>query len=253
MKLGNVTDEQIAAAAQGDTLSLGKVAKAIRQPIYHLALRQLAQHDDALDVTQDVLLKVTSNLGTFKGDSQFSTWVWSIATRCIIDFERSKKKHISMSFEDFEQDLLQGLDFSVPANAENIVFVRQVKIGCARAMLQCMDAEHRIVYILGEILEFDQKHAADILEITHATFRKRLQRAREDVSFAVKRMCGVVNGEAKCVCRGRIKRAQKLNRLDSRDNVVVDVEGLQSYVRAIDNVKAAAEFFRADLPKVESK
>ena len=251
MKFGCLEDRDIELAKQGDKSSMNRLATAIHIPIYHLALRQLGHHDDALDVTQEALIKVTSSLDSFRGESQFSTWVWSVATRCLIDYGRVQKKRPQLSFEDFAQDLSEGLMLSEAPRSENLVLLGQVKLGCARAMLQCLEAEDRMIYVLGEILELEQTVVAEVMDISHSTIRKRLQRIREKISNELHRMCGVVNTKAKCSCRGRLKRAEELGRLDSRDSSRLDLSRFQEYVQTIDKIRASAEFFRVDVSQAK--
>ena len=173
--------------------------------------------DDAEDATQEALLKIVTRLSTFRRESRFSTWAWSVAARSILDFKRGRARAPQLSFEDFEADLARDLDLTTSPRAEDAVYLAQVKIGCARAMLQCLDGDHRVAYVLGEILGLDQREAARALGVSDAAFRKRLARARERVSATVRRACGLVNDKAPCRCHRRLVPAQRLGRIDERN------------------------------------
>jgi DNA-directed RNA polymerase specialized sigma24 family protein len=58
------------------------------------------------------------------------------------------------------------------------VLIEECKIVCTQGMLMCLDREHRLAFVLGEILELAGDEAAAIARAEPATFRKRLQRAR---------------------------------------------------------------------------
>ena len=56
-------------------------------------------------------------------------------------------------------------------------------ISCLQGLLLCLDSEHRLVYVLGEIFEVSSGQGAEILDITPAAFRKRLSRARARIQY----------------------------------------------------------------------
>ena len=80
-------------------------------------------------------------------------------------------------------------------------------------MLQCLDTDHRIAFVLGEILELTGSEAAQVLEIEPATFRKRLSRARATLAEFLQANCGVAQPDAACACHRRLDRALELGRV----------------------------------------
>ena len=57
----------------GDTQAVGDLEKAYRPTIYKLALRYMKNHEDAEEITQDVLLRVHQKVDAFRGDSALSS------------------------------------------------------------------------------------------------------------------------------------------------------------------------------------
>lgn len=86
-------------------------------------------------------------------------------------------------------------------------------------MLLCVDRAHRITYILGEILEIDGKDGASILGIKQGTFRKRLERARQEIVRFTQKHCGLANPNNHCRCHRRVPRALELKRVE-RDRLL---------------------------------
>jgi hypothetical protein len=76
-------------------------------------------------------------------------------------------------------------------------------------MLQCLDREHRMAYILGKIMEMQGPEAAEIQEISPELFRKRLQVARTTMLRFMKSYCGLASDEAPCRCNRQIPAAQQ--------------------------------------------
>jgi hypothetical protein len=123
----------------------------------------------------------------------------------------------SLSFEQFTEDLARGLSdapLSVEDEIEQTLLLEEVKIGCTLAMLQCLDRNHRLAYILGEIIKLDHIQSARVLETTPAAFRKRLSRARASILSFMTAQCGLINPANACRCSRRVNTAITLGRVD---------------------------------------
>ena len=81
-------------AVAGDKASLETVILSVQDLVFNLSLRMLGTFPDAEDATQDILLKIMTHLSSFRGDSAFSTWVFSIATNHLKNY----KKHMFAKF-----------------------------------------------------------------------------------------------------------------------------------------------------------
>jgi len=153
----NNLETLVKKSVEGDKKSLEEVIVQIQDLIYNLAIRMLWHPDDAKDATQDILIKVITNLGSFNHNSAFTTWVYRIASNNLVNFKKKKFKS-SMSFEQYELQLNNDLSGSITYtnnSAEKNLLIQEAKIGCSNAMLQCLNKENRLTYILGEILEFN--------------------------------------------------------------------------------------------------
>ena len=67
-------------AQRGDKAALADVVMAVQDSIYYLALRTLADQEQAKDATQEILIRVITKLSTFRFHSAFRTWVFRVAT-----------------------------------------------------------------------------------------------------------------------------------------------------------------------------
>ena len=242
----SLTAELVARAVDGDRVAISHIVSTLERPFFHLALRMLMHHDDAEEACQEALLRVVTRLASWRGESRFSTWAWSVASRCVLDFGRGRARHPWLTFDAFEQDLAHDRDDDAVERMEDAVLLAQVKVGCARAMLQCLDGDHRVAYVLGEILDVEGPEAAEALGISSATFRKRLSRARQRLAAALQRSCGIRDAEHPCRCHRRLAPARARGRLDERDSAPLDLHALQDQVRSLDALHAAAAYFAAD-------
>ena len=241
-----LTLEVVEQATSGDASALDRILTLLSRPFYNLALRMLQNHQDAEDASQESLIRVATKLSTFKGKSEFSTWAWTVATRCILDYREGMARRARITVDGFTTDLMDGLEMADDDDPENRLYLSQVKLGCGRAMLQVLDGDHRLAYTLSEIMGLEQSEAAAAVGVSAATFRKRVSRARLRVRELLKRNCGIVADANTCRCRGRRARAMELNRLEPRDAVVLDIGALSRQIQEVDELSRTSAFFQAD-------
>jgi RNA polymerase sigma factor (sigma-70 family) len=212
------TLEAIASrAVDGDRAALEQLVSALQRRIYNLALRMLWHPEDAEDAAQEILLKIVVHLGSFRGDSALMTWALRIAANHLLHVRRSRVESSELTFAAFGDDLQQGLS-DPPAgpadDPEHRLLEQEVKIGCTHAMLLCLDREHRLAYILGEVFQLHHETAAQALAISPAAFRKRLSRARSRIRAFMESHCGLVTESAVCRCSRRVEPAIAAGRVD---------------------------------------
>lgn len=212
-------DAWVERAREGDRDALEALVGAIKDDLYGLALRMLWHPDDAEDATQEILIKVITHLGAFRQESAFRTWVFRIAVNHLLTTRKRRAEREEISFDRFADQLGQGLSdapFAVEADVDQGMLVEEVKLGCTHGMLLCLDREHRLAYILGEIFALTGEEAAEILQITPVAFRKRLSRARERVRSFMRDNCGLVDPANACRCQRRVNSAIQIGRVDPR-------------------------------------
>ena len=73
--------------------------------IYNIALRMVCLPQDAEDATQEILIKVLTKLSTFRGDSQFRTWLYRLAVNHLLNMKRARAEAREMTFEDYGREL----------------------------------------------------------------------------------------------------------------------------------------------------
>lgn len=206
----------VARAQRGDGRAVEAVLAAVRDDVHRLALRMTGCPDDALDATQEILVKVLTRLSTFAGEAAFTTWVHRVAVNHLLDRRRSAVERLELTFGTFADDLHDGLTPMAPnAGPELDLLAREVKHGCTLALLCCLDREARVAYVLGEVFGVSSTEGAWICETSEAAYRKRLSRARAAVREFVSEHCGLVAPDrARCHCRRRVPVAVRLGRVD---------------------------------------
>ncbi|MBX7057909.1 MAG: RNA polymerase sigma factor [Leptospirales bacterium] len=194
----------------GSAAALEQLLREIQTPLYNFLLRMLWQPEDAADATQDVLVKICTNLGGFRGESRFLTWAYRIAAHHVFRLRRSRREVQAPDFDGFAAGLARGMLIdSKPAvaGADQALLEQEVKLGCMTGLLLCLDREHRAAYILGEIFEVSGSEAAAILDLPPTAYRKRLSRARERLRGFLQQHCGLTNPAAPCHCKKQANAA----------------------------------------------
>lgn len=210
------TNALVARATAGDRAALDVVIRTIQADVYNLAVRMLWCPEDAADATQDVLLKVITHLSTFRGDSSLRTWVYRIAVNHLLNVRKSRIEREELSFSAFGEQLAIGLsDPPAPRawESDQALLEEEVKIGCTQGMLLCLDRDHRVAYILGDVFDLSGEDAAAVLDITPATYRKRLSRARDRLRTFMRAYCGLIAVDTACRCHRRIAHAVETGRV----------------------------------------
>jgi RNA polymerase sigma factor (sigma-70 family) len=244
----------VAQAQAGEREAVEGIVRAISDDIYGLAMRMLWHPADAEDASQEILVKVVTNLGSFRGESRFTTWVYRIAANHLLTIRKRRAEQERLTFRRFGAQLAEGLsdtEFQTPSDVEEGLLVEEVRIGCTQGMLLCLDREHRLIYILGEVFGVTSEIAGEILEISPAAFRKRLSRARQRLRAFMQGHCGLVNDAAPCRCARRVDHAIAIGRVDPRQLLFADhptrgpdADRLLTSVREMDAMHSAAAVFR---------
>jgi RNA polymerase sigma factor (sigma-70 family) len=238
---------------EGDRDALDTLITAVQGDVYRLALRMLWNPEDAEDATQDILVRVVTRLSQFDCRSRLKTWIYRVAVNYILDVKKSPVERMHLTFERFAEDLHEGLSGDGPSEAERSLLTEEVKIGCTLGMLQCLDRPHRLAYIFGEILEMAGPEAAEVLDVRPDVFRKRLQRARDEVARFTRAHCGLVSDAAACQCHRRVPAALRQRRVRADAIAFADepasfVEA-RALVRQVEEARRALEIHRRSRPR----
>ena len=232
----------VARVRAGDRAALEALVGEIRDDVYNLALRMLWHPADAEDATQEALVKVITGLGSFRGEAAFRTWVHRVAANHLLTTRRRRMEQAAMSFEEFGEDLAAGLDVPAP---DDPLLEEEVKVGCTHAMLLCLDREHRLAYVLGEVFGLGSEDAAWVAGVSPAAYRQRLSRARARVRGFMEGHCGLVDPSNACRCSRRVGVALATGRVDPRELLFAGRAGVRSEVADMERLHAAAALLRS--------
>ena len=176
--------ELVALAQTGDLDAFEALANRYERRVYSLALRMLRQEQDAEDVTQQTFLSAMENLGRFRGDASFSTWLLRIATHAALKVIRKRKGLDTVSLEQATEE--EDGYGTIPhpeyiadwrQSPEELVRKNEVQRFLDDALAK-LDEKHRLVFLLRDVEGLSVKEAAEALGLSEANTKVRLLRAR---------------------------------------------------------------------------
>ncbi|MDN5200233.1 RNA polymerase sigma factor [Fulvivirgaceae bacterium BMA10] len=212
-------DVLIEKSLAGNKTALEDLIKKHQTWIFNVALNFIGDPDEAADITQDVLVKVVTKLGTFNRKSLFRTWVYKITKNHFLNMKRGKHESGTLTFDVFGQGLDNLKDESLSDYAyevEEKLLVKEAKLSCMKGMLLCLDREQRLIYILGELFKFSDTLGSEVMEMTKVNFRTKLHRARTQLYNFMDDKCGLVNKKNPCRCARKTAGFIKMGYVDPK-------------------------------------
>jgi RNA polymerase sigma-70 factor, ECF subfamily len=166
----------------GDGTAFRGLVERYQGRVFALVFGMLRNREDALDVTQDTFIKAFRNLGTFRGDSSFHTWLFRIGMNLAIDLIRSHGRSRVGEYNDAvaveeEGDVEWTPDHLRRSPGKDLE--RQELYGRIMDAMQQLPPDHREVILLREIEGLSYKEIAEAMDIPEGTVMSRLFYARK--------------------------------------------------------------------------
>lgn len=210
-------NQLIEEAVAGNKKALEELLAGVQDMVFNLSLRMLGTVHDAEDATQDILIRIMTNLMSFRRECAFKTWVYRLGVNYLLNYKKSMFAEHPMDFEFYGNDIryakLDEEDNILDEMTRNALS-EELKQSCSNVMLQCLDAETRCIFILGTMFRIDSKTGAEVMDITPENYRQRLSRARRKVAEFLTEYCGL-SGKGFCSCYHRVGYALSQGRLST--------------------------------------
>lgn len=201
--------ELVAEAIKGNKPALNQLVKRHNNFIYNIALKMLGSPTDAEDLTQDILIRLITNLSSYdKEKSQFRTWLYRMAFNLILNFKKSNTEtriHSFKQFFGFIEEIEDDESIAYYDSEQLNPISEEAKIKCMTGMLMCVPREDRLLYIVGDFFELDHNLGAEIFQISKSNFRKKLSRIRNNLRQWMNNKCGLINKKNPCRCARKTK------------------------------------------------
>jgi RNA polymerase sigma-70 factor (ECF subfamily) len=181
----STSDDLLTRLQRGDERALSDLADTFGSKIYQLAFRYLRNKEDAEEVTQDVLFKVHRKVGSFRGDSALSSWIYRITFNEAMSRLRTVRYQRSQDEDrQRESDNADGIARTDRADvadwsrmADEGVLRSQLRRRIIRAIL-ALPAIYRAPVVLRDLQGMSTEEASAMLKVKDQTLKSRLHRGR---------------------------------------------------------------------------
>jgi RNA polymerase sigma-70 factor (ECF subfamily) len=154
--------------------------------LFNTVFRLMGNQQDAEDVVQETFVNAYQSLASFKGDSQFFTWLYRIAYNTAVSHKRKQKAAVSIEAGRNGEAGIEPADRSEYNQPGSAMSRAEEERRIQRALNQ-LSPEHRLVLVLKEMEEMKYEEIAVILQVPVGTVRSRLHRARLELREILER------------------------------------------------------------------
>ena len=167
-------NEIITRVLRGEHQLYSELVTRYQNFVFTLALRYTPQREDAEEIAQDVFVKAYKALKDFRGESKFSTWLYSIVNSTSITFLRKKKLDISSLDNENVFEHADSKDSGMSANQVEV----KSKVEMVTKAIQLLSPDDARLITLFYKAEQSLEEIAKILDMETNTVKVKLHRAR---------------------------------------------------------------------------
>ncbi len=182
-------EELIARYRDGDAQAFKILVRRHQRPLYNFTLRQVHSPSTAEDIVQDVFVRIVHNVETFKAESKFTTWAYTIARNLCIDHLRKRvhRRHPSLDAPVSESEGGATLMETVAgkgAGADRSAINKQLQEHL-RTAVEALPDDQREVFLLRQVSDLPFKEIAEIVGVGENTVKSRMRYALERLQAAL--------------------------------------------------------------------
>ncbi|MGI5838946.1 MAG: sigma-70 family RNA polymerase sigma factor [bacterium] len=176
-------DKLVSRLKAGNMEAYEEVVCLYEKKIFNLAYRMVGNYEDANDLTQEVFVRLYHSIHSFRGDAQFSTWLYRIANNvCVDELRRRYRRKIEYLDEpiDTKDGSVRREIADWTSNPENILETHEIQ-ACVQEGINALTEEQRTAVILRDIQGFSYEEIAKILSCSLGTVKSRINRGRQSL------------------------------------------------------------------------
>jgi RNA polymerase sigma-70 factor (ECF subfamily) len=165
----------VSAAREGDRPAFDELVRRTYVDTYTLALRLTAHEEDARDVVQESYLRAWKGLPRFRGDAQFTTWMYRITANTAYTVVKRRRRHRAESLDAMLEDPVELHPGAQPEDAaESAALLERLAVG-----LDELPPKLRVLVVLKDIYGLSHEEIAEELGISVPAAKVRLHRGRK--------------------------------------------------------------------------
>jgi RNA polymerase sigma-70 factor, ECF subfamily len=175
-------------AREGDYEAFEVLFERHRQLVYRFAYQMIPRRDDAEDIVQEAFVRAYQNLGRYRDEAKFTTWLLRIVTNLCTDQARMRTRRDNLEQQEAAGGLMWMTSIEGPDPVEELEKDRR-KLALRKA-LNALPVHHRSVIVLRDLEERDYNDIAQILGCTVGGAKLRVLRARRALKERIAPLLG---------------------------------------------------------------
>lgn len=182
----HLTDTEIIDRILSGQTSLFEVLmRRYNERLFRIQRSYISDEEAVKDTLQQTYLKAFKNLDSFKGDSQFSTWITRIAINEALKYLNKQNRYSRI--HDLNEDIPQNSHTVDTRNTPEKDMIQSDFRGLLEDAVDQLSPKYRSVYMLREVEQINTKETADCLDISRSNVKVRLHRAKKMVRKELER------------------------------------------------------------------
>jgi len=177
-----IIQKLVSMARDGNERAFEQLVSIYEKSVFNMAMYITHDREDALDVSQEVFVKLWQTIQNYRGEASLLTYLMTLTKNAAYDLERKKARHrttsLTLENEDGETVELDLPDRSDEANPEQN-YLRKEKIETVRRAINALDRDWREIIIMRDINGMSYAEISGATGLTEGTVKSRLNRARQ--------------------------------------------------------------------------
>jgi RNA polymerase sigma-70 factor (ECF subfamily) len=178
LSLPQPDDGVLRKAQKGDDRAFAIIVRTYQTPVFNYVLRMVGDRSLAEDLTQEVFLRVYQGLPRFSSRSKFTTWLFQVTKNRVLDELRATERRPRTVVDVDEMTAFEVVDAP---------FERLEAIDAVWRAVENLTVDLKMALLMRDIVGLSYTEIADSLEVTLATVKWRIWKAREEVQLALAR------------------------------------------------------------------
>jgi RNA polymerase sigma factor (sigma-70 family) len=166
--------------------------------ISRLSHRMIKNNEIAREAAQEVWYEIIRSIDSFKGNSEISTWIYTIARRTILKYAKNEKLVSESDIEKYAN--LGPLEYN-EAEENKMEWIRLQCDSCLTALCHCLNNEARLIFLFRELAGLSYTLISEIMEMKEDNVRQITSRSFNKVKNFLNNDCPLYNPQGACRCR----------------------------------------------------
>ena len=175
--------ELVEALADGDESALTGLMNRYEKPIFHFIYRHIPSDEDASDLAQEVFVRLFFNVGKFKPEARFSTWLYQIALNLCRDHVKSRRTRQAARTESLsareDDDESPACDIAVENRTPSDAAQARERLTALDEGMAALPHDLRTALVLTTLEQRSHLECATLLKTTSKAVETRVYRARK--------------------------------------------------------------------------